>query len=87
MWTTHSPLELLFVSPEESCEQRDALASEKLSTPPHLVHDDSEEGVIASIKNCDEAHHLLSASMRTTKQSEETDHDVENQAVLAHTWR
>ena len=78
---------MLLVSPEESCEQRDALASKKLSAPPHLVHDDSDEEEIVSIKNCDEAHHLLSAGVRTTKQSEETDHDVENQAVLAHTWR
>ena len=61
------------------------MASKKLSTPPHLVHGDSDEEEIVSIKNCDEAHHLLSAGMRTTKQSEETDHDVENQAVLAHT--
>ena len=86
-WTTHLPLELLLVRPEESCEQRDALASKKLSTPPHLVHDDSDEEEIASKKKCGEANHLLSASMRTTKQSEESDHDVENQAVLAHTWR
>ena len=45
------PLELLLVRPEESCEQRDALASEKLSTPPHLVHDDSDEEEVVSIKN------------------------------------
>ena len=63
------------------------MTSEKLSAPPHLVHDDSDEEEIVSIKNVDEAHHLLPASMRTTKQSEETDHDVENQAVLGHTWR
>ena len=46
----YSPLELLLVRPEESCEQRDALASKKLSTPPHLVHDDRDEEEIVSMK-------------------------------------